>query len=69
MIDCAAPASVGLLSLPFVSSEKATSKRAPKAYAMPSWVPCQFDGMIYGEAEHTMTHDMKKSVPKTAMSI
>ncbi len=38
MIDCAAPGSVGLLSLPCVSSERATSKRAPNAYAIPSWV-------------------------------
>ena len=32
-----------------------------------SWV--SFDGSTCGEAEHTMTHDRRKSVPKTAMSM
>ena len=68
MIDCAAPAS-GFPSLPFVSSEKATSRRAPNAYAIPSWDPCQLEGEAQGTRGRTMVNDMKMSVPKTAMSM
>ena len=68
MIDCAAPAS-GFPNLPFVSSEKATSKRAPNAYATPNWDPYQLVAEVSGTRGRTMTNDMKMSVPKTAISI
>lgn len=69
MMDCAAPASVGLPSLPLKSSEKATSRRAPNAYTIPNSIICQYARRFKGKLWHTIINDMTKSVPKMAMTM